>query len=170
MNSEKTTRTYLLANPNLEGEIHLKGVRLVTSQFLGKEFIKFSHEIMHHFMHTITLHLHTFSIFCFVLESKPSLYVSNNRRKVLQISKCDLSSNQKLFASFQKKNQKKTEKKEKENRKNVKRPRGSTSARDWIRPTARSPSLPKPVPILSLLPLMRGPHMSSRPERPGRTW
>jgi hypothetical protein len=35
-NFEKTTRTYLLANPNLEGEIHLKGVRLVTSQFLGK--------------------------------------------------------------------------------------------------------------------------------------
>jgi hypothetical protein len=38
MNSEKTTRTYLLANPNLEGEIHLKGVRLITSQFLGKNF------------------------------------------------------------------------------------------------------------------------------------
>jgi hypothetical protein len=36
MNSEKTTYTYLLANPNLEGKIHLKGVRLVTSQFLGK--------------------------------------------------------------------------------------------------------------------------------------
>jgi hypothetical protein len=36
MNFEKTIRTYLLANPNLEGEIHLKGVRLVTSQFLGK--------------------------------------------------------------------------------------------------------------------------------------
>jgi hypothetical protein len=35
MNSEKTTRTYLLANLNLEGEIHLKGVRLVTSQILG---------------------------------------------------------------------------------------------------------------------------------------
>jgi hypothetical protein len=32
MNSEKTIRTYLLANPNLEGEIHFKGVRLVTSQ------------------------------------------------------------------------------------------------------------------------------------------
>jgi hypothetical protein len=28
MNSEKTTRTYLLANPNLEGEIHLKGLDL----------------------------------------------------------------------------------------------------------------------------------------------
>jgi hypothetical protein len=36
MNSEKTTHTYLLANPNLEGEIHLKGDRLVTSQFLSK--------------------------------------------------------------------------------------------------------------------------------------
>jgi hypothetical protein len=32
MNFEKTIHTYLLANPNLEGEIHLKGVRLVTSQ------------------------------------------------------------------------------------------------------------------------------------------
>src|SRR3954467_13325921 len=27
----KTTLTYLLANPNLEGEIHFKGVRFVTS-------------------------------------------------------------------------------------------------------------------------------------------
>src|SRR3954468_7011982 len=27
----KTTLTYFLANPNLEGEIHLKGVRFVTS-------------------------------------------------------------------------------------------------------------------------------------------
>jgi hypothetical protein len=32
MNFEKTIRTYLLANLNLEGEIHLKGVRLVISQ------------------------------------------------------------------------------------------------------------------------------------------
>jgi hypothetical protein len=32
MNFEKTIRTYLLANPNLEGKIHLNGVRLVTSQ------------------------------------------------------------------------------------------------------------------------------------------
>jgi hypothetical protein len=36
MNFEKTTRTYLLANPNLESEIHLKGVRLVTSQYLKR--------------------------------------------------------------------------------------------------------------------------------------
>jgi hypothetical protein len=37
MNSEKTIRTYLLANPNLEGEIHLKGVRLV---IFGKRIYK----------------------------------------------------------------------------------------------------------------------------------
>jgi hypothetical protein len=36
MNFEKTTRTYLLANLNLEGKIHLKGVRLVTSQNLKR--------------------------------------------------------------------------------------------------------------------------------------
>jgi hypothetical protein len=35
MNSEKATRTYLLANLNLEGEIYLKGFRLVTSQKFG---------------------------------------------------------------------------------------------------------------------------------------
>jgi hypothetical protein len=34
MNSEKTIRTYLLAKLNLEGEIHLKGFRLATSQIL----------------------------------------------------------------------------------------------------------------------------------------
>jgi hypothetical protein len=37
MNSEKTIHTYLLANLNLEGEIHLKGVRLVTSQFFWEK-------------------------------------------------------------------------------------------------------------------------------------
>src|SRR3954464_4762725 len=34
MTSERTTHTYLLAAPNLGDEIHLKGVRLVTSQIL----------------------------------------------------------------------------------------------------------------------------------------
>ena len=29
----RTTQTFLLTNPNLEGEIHLKGGRFVTSQF-----------------------------------------------------------------------------------------------------------------------------------------
>ena len=33
----KTTLTYFLANPNLEGEIHLKGGRFVTSQIFNLE-------------------------------------------------------------------------------------------------------------------------------------
>jgi hypothetical protein len=77
---------------------------------------------MHHFMHTITLHLHTFSSFCFVLESKPFPVCFNIRRKVLQISKCDLNSNQKLFASFQTKIKRKQKRKEKENGKELKGP------------------------------------------------
>jgi hypothetical protein len=54
MNSEKIIRTYLLANPNLKGEIYLKGVRLVTSQILGKFFFKknLAHEIIPSFMHS----------------------------------------------------------------------------------------------------------------------
>ena len=40
-NEKKTygriTLTYFLANPNLEGEIHLKGGRFVTSQFFNLE-------------------------------------------------------------------------------------------------------------------------------------
>jgi hypothetical protein len=47
MNFEKTIRTYLLANPKLEGEIHLKGVRLVTSQFLEKN-LKILHMKSYH--------------------------------------------------------------------------------------------------------------------------
>jgi hypothetical protein len=43
MTFEKTTRTYLQANPNLEGEIHLKGVRLVTSQNLNKLQFAYMH-------------------------------------------------------------------------------------------------------------------------------
>jgi hypothetical protein len=54
---------------------------------------------------------HFFFKFCFVLESKPSLYVSNNRGKVLQTSKVGLNSKQGFCKSFQTKNQKKTEKK-----------------------------------------------------------
>src|SRR3954469_23312673 len=41
----KTTLTYLLANPNLEGEIHLKGVRFVTSL---KSCFKLMHIIHDH--------------------------------------------------------------------------------------------------------------------------
>jgi hypothetical protein len=45
------------------------------------------------------------------------LYVSNIRRKVLQISKCELNSNQKLFASFQTKFKRKQKRKKKRKRK-----------------------------------------------------
>jgi hypothetical protein len=45
-NFEKTTRTYLLANPNLEGEIHLEGVRLVTSQNFERNLKICKHEII----------------------------------------------------------------------------------------------------------------------------
>src|SRR3954466_14756133 len=44
MTSERTTHTYLLAAPNLEDEIHLKGVSLVTSQIL---------DLVLHIMHLI---------------------------------------------------------------------------------------------------------------------
>jgi hypothetical protein len=51
MNSEKTTRTYFLANPNLEAEIHLKWVRLVTSQNLNKLKIACMHSYHNFFAH-----------------------------------------------------------------------------------------------------------------------
>ena len=35
----KTTHTYFLANPNLEGDIHLKGGRFVTSQIFNLDVI-----------------------------------------------------------------------------------------------------------------------------------
>ena len=34
---DRTTHTFLLANPNLEGEIHLKGGRFVKSQIFNLE-------------------------------------------------------------------------------------------------------------------------------------
>ena len=47
--SARTTHTFLLANPNLEGEIHLKGGRFLTSQFSIWMFII---DLMHPwFMH-----------------------------------------------------------------------------------------------------------------------
>jgi hypothetical protein len=60
MNFEKTIRTYLLANPNLEGEIHLKGIRLVTSQFFGKKFKNLAHEIIPSFMLSFIFAMHNF--------------------------------------------------------------------------------------------------------------
>src|SRR3954466_16053251 len=43
----KTTLTYFLANPNLEGEIHLKGCRFVTSQIFNLECYTLDHHAYH---------------------------------------------------------------------------------------------------------------------------
>ena len=43
----KTTLTYFLANPNLEGEIHLKGGRFVTSQIFNLECYTLDHHAYH---------------------------------------------------------------------------------------------------------------------------
>src|SRR3954468_5773337 len=48
MTSERTTHTYLLAVPNLEDEIHLKGVSLVTSQIF---------DLVLHIIHCIASYL-----------------------------------------------------------------------------------------------------------------
>src|SRR3954462_10166643 len=48
MTSERTTHTYLLAAPNLEDEIHLKGVSPVTSQIL---------DLVLHIIHSIASYL-----------------------------------------------------------------------------------------------------------------
>ena len=41
----RTTLTYFLANPNLEGEIHLKGGRFVTSQIFNLECYTLDHHL-----------------------------------------------------------------------------------------------------------------------------
>jgi hypothetical protein len=71
MNFEKTTRTYLLANLNLEGEIHLKVVRLVTSQIL-----KIRNAYMDSYHHGIALHLKFLKLVLLSFGSKPlSTYI-----------------------------------------------------------------------------------------------
>jgi hypothetical protein len=118
---------------------------------------------MHHFMHTITLHLHTFSSFCFVLQSKPSLYVSNIRKKVLQISKCDLSSIRSYLQVFkQNSKENRKEKESKKGRRAALRPRPASGPRPVL------PLLPNRYRFSSLQPLMEGPHLSSHPKKPGR--
>jgi hypothetical protein len=64
---EKTTHTYLLATSNLEGEIHLKGVRFVTSQKLC--IFKFMHCIISacqsfSFRKCFTCFLHKSVLYC----------------------------------------------------------------------------------------------------------
>ena len=46
----RTTLTYFLANPNLEGEIHLKGGRFVTYQIFNLECYTLDHHAYHIFL------------------------------------------------------------------------------------------------------------------------
>ena len=46
----KTTITYFLVNPSLEGEIHLKGGRFVTSQIFNLEFYTLDHHCISYFI------------------------------------------------------------------------------------------------------------------------
>ena len=46
----RTTLTYFLANPNLEGEIHLKGGRFVTSQIFNLECYTLDHHCISYFI------------------------------------------------------------------------------------------------------------------------
>ena len=46
----RTTITYFLANPNLEGEIHLKGGRFVTSQIFNLECYTLDHHCISYFI------------------------------------------------------------------------------------------------------------------------
>jgi hypothetical protein len=57
------------------------------------------------------LHLLFFFKFCFVLESKPSLYVQTTEGKIYKIQKLAKIQNRGFVKVFQTKNQKKTEKK-----------------------------------------------------------
>ena len=46
----RTTLTYFLANPNLEGEIHLKGGRFVTSQIFNLGCYTLDHHCISYFI------------------------------------------------------------------------------------------------------------------------
>ena len=46
----KTTHTYFQSNPNLEGEIHLKGGRFVTSQIFNLECYTLYHHCISYFI------------------------------------------------------------------------------------------------------------------------
>ena len=65
----RTTRTYFLANPNLEGEIHLKGGRFVTSQIFNLECYTLDHHCISYFI-------------AFLLDPRNSTQLKDPRREL----------------------------------------------------------------------------------------
>ena len=65
----RTTLTYFLANPNLEGEIHLKGGRFVTSQIFNLECYTLDHHAYH-------------ILFCILVDPRNSTQLNDPRREL----------------------------------------------------------------------------------------
>ena len=65
----KTTLTYFLANPNLEGEIHLKGGRFVTSQIFNLECYTLDHHAYH-------------ILFCILVDPRNSMQLNDPHREL----------------------------------------------------------------------------------------
>ena len=65
----RTTPTCFLANPNLEGEIHLKGGRFVTSQIFNLECYTLDHHAYH-------------ILFCILVDPRNSTQLNDPRREL----------------------------------------------------------------------------------------
>ena len=65
----RTTLTYFLANPNLEGEIHLKGGRFVTSQIFNLECYTLDHQCISYFI-------------CILVDPRNSTQLNDPRREL----------------------------------------------------------------------------------------
>ena len=65
----RTTLTYFLANLNLEGEIHLKGGRFVTSQIFNLECYTLEHHAYH-------------ILFCILVDPRNSTQLKDPRREL----------------------------------------------------------------------------------------
>src|SRR3954463_11680118 len=88
----KTTLTYLLANPNLEGEIHLKGVRFVTSLNSYSKTHSY-HPCIHHHLGFSQNHFKIRSIVAHILCMKTLAFVLHTLGKMLLFIQNVLNSN-----------------------------------------------------------------------------
>jgi hypothetical protein len=103
----------------------------------------------------------------FLNQNLPGMF---QRKLVLQISKCDLSSNQKLFASFQTKFKRKQKRKRQKIGKLLKGRGAALRPEIGSGPRPVLPLFPNRYRFSSLQPLTEGPHLSSLLKSLGRTW